>query len=492
MAEVVLLTGLAVTNRLYRSISGAQLGWWLRKHEYDVQVIDFFCQLTDNEIYQLIDKFVDKKTRVIGWGIMGTHTPMAGQIKRFVEEMMPELRRRYPQVVFVCGGAAAQLASKRYTNGIGFDYYMFGYAENTLLSLCNHIFRKGPPVPFERKLGNKIIREATVCSLSKEDTFTIKEDDHIWHDRDCILPGESLPIEIGRGCIFRCKFCAFPHVGKKKGEYTRLIEHIEQEIVSNYERFGTTKYYLLDDTFNDDIDKIRDFRDMRQRLPFKIHVAGFCRGDLLWAHPESPYILEEAGMIGTYFGIETFNETAAKFVGKPWSNTHAQDYLVKLRHEIWKEHVSFRCSMIIGLPYDTRKDYIRWHRWFVENEIPNWSWHPLHLERDLRAQNNSAIDRDAENYGYTWITENSRVMWKHKETGMTWRDAEQMYNEFEALKAPYQVENCFGLIEEFNYMPADTDPLDHNFTKVQYSVTAELSEKRRNFLNQYTKNLLAL
>ena len=84
-------------------------------------------------------------------------------------------------------------------------------------------------------------------------------------------------------------------------------------------------------------------------------------------------MLEEAGMIGTYFGIESFNQHASKFVGKPWSFQHAQEYLVKLRQEIWKERISFRTSMIIGLPGDERKDYIIRDRWIVENEISNWS-----------------------------------------------------------------------------------------------------------------------
>ena len=492
MSEIVLLTGLAVTGRLYRSMGGAQLAWWLRQSNYDVQVIDFFCQMSDEDLLKLYAKFITKRTRIVGFGIMGTYNPMMGQLVRFVEEMMPTLRKKFPHVIFVCGGACAQLASKRYTQGSGFDYYYYGYAENTFLSLCNQVFRKGSQVDVERKLGNRIIRESTICPLDESSLFTIKRDGHRWHDKDCIMPNESLPIEIGRGCIFKCKFCAFPHVGKKKDEYTRTLQHLEEEILNNYYKFGSTKYYLLDDTFNDDVDKIKDFSDMVQRLPFKIHIAGFCRADLLWANPDTPHLLEEAGMIGTYFGIESFNQCASKFVGKPWSFQHAQDYLIKLRHEIWKERISFRTSMIIGLPGDDRKDYIKWHRWFVENEIPNWSWHPLHLERDLRAQNNSTIDKDAEKHGYTWITENSKVMWKHKESGMTWRDAMEMYTEFEALKAPYQVKHCWGAIEEFNYLPPDADPQDHNFVKVRTQHNKQLNEDRKTFLNGYIRKLLAL
>jgi len=488
--QVLLLTGVCGTERLFRTTGGHQLAWWLRQHDYSVQVIDFTVQMSDADLVRLIEHFVTKETKIIGWSTIGTMVNTVGQTKRFVEKYLPKLRERYPWVVFITGGPGVHYATNRYPNKTGFDYHFFGYAENGVLALCNQVFRKGKIILPERKNGNMVIRETTPCPISMEDQFNIKRLDHKWADEDCILPGESLPIEIGRGCIFKCKFCAFPHIGKRKGEYLREMQHIEEEMLDNYARFGTTNYYLVDDTFNDDPDKVRAFYDLTQRLPFKINVGCFMRADLLEAHPETPELLAESGFVAAYFGVESFNEQAAKFVAKPWSHRSGQNYLQKLRKDIWKDQVSFRVSMIIGLPGDTRKDYIRWHRWFVENDIPNWSWHPLLLERDTNAPWNSEIDRNAEEYGYTWVVENGQPMWKHKESGVTWRDALELWNEFEALKAQYQVNNCFGLMEEVQY--CNLDPKVHNFVKIKDVDHAAVHIERQANLQLYIQKLLAL
>jgi len=483
--EVLLLGSVNGTKRVLRSMSLGQLAYHLRTLDYQVQVVDFVPQMTDAQVFKLLDKFISKSTRVVGYSTMGQEQHTAGETRRFVEKILPYIRKISPRIQVVGGGAASSFVTKRYPNRSVFDYVFYGYSENTFANFLNFIFRKGPAPKFEKRNGNIIVREQT------QEEYDIKKNTHRWHERDCILPGESLPIEIARGCIFKCKFCAFPNIGKKKNEYVRSMELVEEELLDNYEKYKIINYNLTDDTFNDDPDKVRAFYEMTQRLPFQINVTSFTRADLLWAHPETPELMAESGFVAAYFGIESFNERAAMFVGKPWSFKHAQDYLVKLRHDIWKKHVSFRCSMICGLPGDTRKDYLNWHRWYVDNEIPNWSWHPLTLQRNLgTASYTSSIDRDAEKYGYTWVTENGMPIWKYEETGMTWRDSVEYYSELEALKQKYQVPTSFGLIEEANY--CDLDPRKHNFIRNVDKDQVAIENARANKLETYIEKLLAL
>ena len=68
-----------------------------------------------------------------------------------------------------------------------------------------------------------------------------------------------LPLEVARGCIFKCNFCSFPLNGKGKGEAIRDFSYIRDELIENYELYGIEDYWLTDDTFNDDnMDKFRD------------------------------------------------------------------------------------------------------------------------------------------------------------------------------------------------------------------------------------------
>ena len=61
-------------------------------------------------------------------------------------------------------------------------------------------------------------------------TFSIETLGHKFIEQDCILPNETLPLEVSRGCIFKCSFCAFPLNGKTKLDYLRSPEYIKNEL----------------------------------------------------------------------------------------------------------------------------------------------------------------------------------------------------------------------------------------------------------------------
>ena len=99
------------------------------------------------------------------------------------------------------------------------------------------------------------------------------------------------------------------------------------------------------------------------------------------------------------------------------------------------------------------------------------------------------MDRDAESYGYTWITENGLPIWKYNETGMTWRDAMECYSELEALKQKYQTPTSFYLIEEADY---GLDPRKYNFVRNVNKDQVAIQNARVNKLETYIEKLLAL
>ena len=177
-----------------------------------------------------------------------------------------------------------------------------------------------PNVQVEIVNGNKHLSE----HLVKNKLFNFTDDNHRWSYRDCIQPNEILPIEFARGCIFKCSFCTYPHIGKHKNDYTKHLEYIKEELMYNYDNFGTTAYYVVDDTFNADDDFIKSFTDMSKSLPFKLKYSCYLRGDLLHGNPETEDMFLENGLVSCFFGIETFDEELAKMVGKPWSAKHAK------------------------------------------------------------------------------------------------------------------------------------------------------------------------
>ena len=95
-----------------------------------------------------------------------------------------------------------------------------------------------------RLLNNELVSKVITSSFFKEpDVNNISTD---WsNDNFNILDKESIPIEFGRGCIFKCKFCAYDLTGKKKGTYIRDLSQIRDELILTWEKYGTTNFYFI-------------------------------------------------------------------------------------------------------------------------------------------------------------------------------------------------------------------------------------------------------
>jgi radical SAM superfamily enzyme YgiQ (UPF0313 family) len=392
-----------------RPLGCYQLAWYLRQHNYECQVIDFVYALSEDEIIQLVAKFVTAETKFIGMGFMiDFGHVLAGPIAHKIGNVLRKLKAMYPEIKILVGGSTAFMWSEKIRNKTLFDYVIKGYAENCTLALFDHYYKGTPHPRFEIIDGNRHITED---AIPKEDQlFNIEQSRHTWHDSDCVQPGEALPIEFARGCMFKCHFCRYPHIGKHKNDYNRSMECVKQELIDNYNKFGVSNYYVTDDTFNADDDRVIQFTKMTRELPFKVTYGAFLRGDLLQAKPAITEMLAESGLVSTYLGFETFDPQAAKLISKPWSGKHAKEYLVELYHKVWNKQVHITAGMIAGIPPETLDDHRATNQFFVDNDIPTWRWHGLNIKQPFGDHVASEFDLNAEKYGFAWKIKDGRTI----------------------------------------------------------------------------------
>lgn len=484
--EVVLLTACVTPgNVIYRPIGAYQIAWYLRKFDYQVQVLDFLHRFEDAVIMQMLKKHITKDTKIVGYGAMlSRKDPEGREFMNKIERVLQKVKAIYPWVTIVAGGAAAADFNRMFRNKALFDYIFFGHAEDTMLALANHLVRNGPSVQFEKLEGNRIIRESFV--MPHEHKFKIEDDRHAWDDRDFIQPGETLPIELGRGCIFKCRFCQYPYIGKHKKDFNRCMDLVKQEMVNNYEKWNVTNYYMLDDTFNADSERVEQFSLMVSSLPFKINYVTYLRLDLIAAHPQTEDMLLESGLLGAYFGIESFNQEASALVGKPWNGKNAKTYLPDLYHNKWKKEVGFRAGFICGIPPETFEECQETNRWCIDNEIPNWFWHNLHINRDNYSEFISEFDKNSEQYGFEWYVDNGSVLWKTEtcdaRTAVTWK------HKLRQESNPYQKNAQWTLLELGNYGIDMHDAKHKLITDLDW---ANINRKRNTFLKNYLRQVLS-
>ncbi|GAJ09184.1 unnamed protein product, partial [marine sediment metagenome] len=254
----------------------------------------------------------------------------------FVKEMFSIFKRRNPNVKMVIGGGKSTVTSLP-----GVNYWVWGAADRSVVALANYLEDGSPLVTHPGRTGEVI--------SSRNYPFT----DHskskiIWQSNDYLFEREHLPIEINRGCIFRCIFCANP-LHRKKGEFEKSIDVLQEELLYNYDHFGTTGYMFCDDTYNDTMEKVASLHKMFKKLPFELEWSGYGRVDVINKYPEQREMLLESGLRAILVGIETFHPVTAKGVGKGLHPDKVKETLYYLR-ETWRGKVIITGSFIVGLP----------------------------------------------------------------------------------------------------------------------------------------------
>lgn len=414
-----------------RYIGPYQLSHQLRNHGYTCQVIDFIIPTADQALeeqtlFDLVKKFIKDDTLMVGVSstfFLGIPFP------ENIIECIKRIRVEFPKVKLVLGGNLAGYYLPAITDL--FDSVVIGYAEDILLELVN-FYKTGVDEPIgikELPHKTKIYRKA---NLQK---FSIEECRHRWHPDDCIQPNETLPLEISRGCIFKCKFCSYPLLGRTKNDYTRSMQCIREELIDNYNQFGTTNYFLLDDTFNETVEKVTAFHDMVKSLPFSINYCAYIRADLLHRFPETIKLLKDSGLKGAFFGIESFHPAMSKMVGKAWSGKHAKTFLPTLVNEHWNREVLCYASMIVGLAdkntYESVEELRQSKKWLVKHHIPH-RFVPLGLN-NIQNEFSSVFTRNSEDYGY-YHPENKLkdTQWAHRTAPWTRSIAVEISNELQS------------------------------------------------------------
>jgi hypothetical protein len=396
---------------IFRTLGPYKISHATRNAGYTSQVIDYINLMSEEELYNCTIKFVNKETAILGISttflMSGTH-----ELPEHALNVLNRLTDQFPFLHVVFGGYQARDPTLK--NVIKAKYsIILEYGEDTFVELLNSYKGKGMLPPFtliSRKWGSIKVFKTPIMQK-----FNIEEDNHLFTDQDCILPNETLPIEISRGCIFKCKFCNHLMLGRGKLDYLRSMECVKQELLHNYEKWNITNYYIICDTFNDTEYKMQEWHKMVTSLPFKIQYTAYLRADLLDRYPDVPHLLKESGLIAGFHGIETLSQHGSTVIGKGWSGKKAKEYIPKLYHDIWGGEVFQTLSFIVGLPGDTRETFVDTLDWFEQNDLHHMAIHNLGINNNKFNKHLSEFDLNAESYGYTFPDPERPWVWKRME-----------------------------------------------------------------------------
>lgn len=473
------------SHTIYRTLGAYKIANVTRNAGYTAQVIDHVNLITEQQLYDCTKKFIDNDTSILGIAstflMAGTH-----QLPDEVLRVLNRITDEFPNLKVVFGGYQARDATIQ--NNIKAKYsIILEYGEDTFLEVLNSYKGKGLLPPFT--LISKRWGDVKVFKTPRVQKFNIENDRHLFTDNDCILPNETLPIEISRGCIFKCKFCNHLMLGRGKLDYLRSMECIKNELIHNYEKWNITNYYIICDTFNDTEYKMQEWHKMVTSLPFKIKYTAYLRADLLDRYPDVPYLLKETGLFTAFHGIETLGVKGSTVIGKGWSGKSAKEYIPKLYHDIWNKEIHQTLSFIVGLPGDTRETFIDNLNWFEQNDLHHMAIHPLGINNNASNKHLSEFDRNADKYGYTFPWPNQPWRWQNE----YWDHDEAV--EFINSITP-RVSKATAKFGSWQTMQLLQFGVDHNLFEKTRSKTAftteQLTTYANKFLQDYLNKLLSL
>ena len=460
-----------------RPLGPHKLAQWIRENGYTVKVIDFSSYMSTADLIAITARHIERDT--IGVGVSSTFwksksafsatSRLNARLNREAQE--PSwvtnariiLEAKFPAIKWLLGGANS-LASP-----MKFDWIkIHGYGDDQLLKLLDSV-------------TNNNITRMNFDIKTSSNCFSMDNDNYI-------MLGEVLSAELARGCQFKCKFCNFPLIGKKKNSYLRNFDLIEREFRENYDNYGTTRYMFMDDTVNESTEKLEALADIAQRLPFKLEWIGYNRLDLIGSNKRTMALLKDAGLKSAFFGIESFNPIASKVVGKGWNGIHGKDFLLELK-EYWGNDITFHLSFIVGLPGDTADSADENNQWCIDNNMYSWHFSPLIITRSTQGYL-SEFDRTYSEYGFKFPHPMNDYYWENEQWNFITasQKTEELMVSLTSGKDPYRKVASWMMGE----IAFDGTPLNDLILTYRKDVDWKIYEKKINlFLQNYVNYQLS-
>jgi len=365
-----------------RSAGGHKVATFIRKHGYNVEVLDYLPAWTIGELQQFTRNTFTEETFFVG--ISSTFNLNCDVLTEYLKW----IREEYPSIKIFAGSQNSSMLA------LEIDWYLYGYGEYGVLDLLKHIQAGTEPIHENRVVDCNIYYPAT-----KMDNLEV-----VYTPTDFMHEKEILFLEFARGCKFKCSFCSFPHLGVSE-DRTRSADSVYDELMRNYENHDIKHYMVLDETFNDRSDKIEKYADAIDRLPFKPKMLGYIRADLLVNRKRDWDNLIRMGFTSHFYGVESFHQPSAKSIGKGMNVGKLQDGLLEVKEYFLKNAEYYRghISLIAGLPHETFDTLDHTTEWLNKN----WADQSANLTPLSILDNNnnpydkiSEIDENWEKFGY--------------------------------------------------------------------------------------------
>jgi radical SAM superfamily enzyme YgiQ (UPF0313 family) len=482
----------------------------LREAGYRVAIIDYFTRFPSQAaFFQYLEGFLTPNLKVIGisstflapsFETLSTRAHRSVGLERFysgelfastedeliqwLDTLRSMLAARAPNAKIVLGGVKAQFAALRPRAYEKVDYVVLGPGDRAIVDITRAIQHKDHPKQKELRgrlvVDNQYDIDNKICPVMR----LLPE--------DSLSRGEAMPLEIARGCIFNCKFCHY----EKKQSIKKPLDLLREELIRNYENFGTTTYLFSDDCFNDHPSKVETNCEMFLGLPFKIEWTAYARVDVAVAFPQTVDLMVQSGAKGLFWGIESFDADVARRAGKGTPPDKVKKFLID-----FKDRYRGRCmsegSFIVGLPGESKDSLRRTMDWILETDafdlitVGPLGLMPFNANLDKVVVDYAEYSRNPGKFGFQKVSFSPNY-WEHSEMNSieAVEIAAEMVSEWKAHKKPGLLRTIwfYPHLKTLGFSPNDIDSICRDEGRIE-DWKNEVAKRFESHVQQYHERL---
>jgi len=270
-----------------------------------------------------------------------------------------------PDIKIVMGGFHATCLPEETISSKNVDFVVIGEGEYAFLRLLESL-NSGEDL---KKCKGLVYKDVAGRVLINPPGELIPDLDELPNpDRDNVLDAEKYPKEsygeifTGRGCPYRCIFCASMRVWGRKTRH-RSAKRVVDEIEYVHKKYGTKYFCIEDDTFMMDRNRMNEFCDllMERKLPIKWE----CETRVNLVTRDSLEKIKRAGCVLLNVGVESGNDETLKKIKKDITISQIQSAF-KLIHSL---KIPVSAYIMIGFPWETKEEMVQTVS-FAESLLP--------------------------------------------------------------------------------------------------------------------------
>jgi radical SAM superfamily enzyme YgiQ (UPF0313 family) len=400
-----------------RNIAGYRLRTSAAQAGYNVLIVDCATAMTGDELFNLLSSIITPQTIFVGFSTVWLERPRFDKpIQWTNSNFFGRFKKSFSNVKIIAGGnGVLRMPGAREIYDAS-DWHVSGFSDDSFPKLIMLLEGKsGHGLKyFVDENGKKTVDSNRFHVINHPDDI-----ETVFLEEDNFASYQPLPLEVSRGCIFRCAFCNHPFQGAKDYDsYMRTPESLARELRRNYELFGSTRYSVMDDTFNDTVEKLERLERAIEiaKLPdFKFQC--YIKPEMLVTKPQMVPKLLNMGLVGGFVGIESLNNQSRRAMNKGMNI----DRVFKSLNDLTATNqVKLHGGFIVGLPEDSIDDLHKTYDYCVSGELfRSWYFSCLGIYTYTEVEKNSMtispLEKEPEKYGYTIeSTPGQHAIWKNR------------------------------------------------------------------------------